>query len=188
MKSKTNLELKHYCPDFNKIRIILEKVGAKKLVVKKQKDYFFNLPKNNNSQSPRLKLRLEKDVTTLVYYERPPFKRTKDTASKVKLYTVTDKQLLPFLEEVLGVKAIVEKKREVWKKANTVFHLDTIKGVGDIFEVELQKQGKITEKDHAIFKAYQDQLQPHLGNVIKGSNVDLVAKFEPERPPDLTRA
>lgn len=178
MTSKTNLELKHYCPDFNKIRIVLRKIGAKRFIVKNQKDYFFNLPEIKGKQSPRLKLRIEKDLTTLVYYERPEFKSTKDTASKVRLYNVTDKQLLPFLQESLGVKAIVEKKREVWKKSNTVFHLDTIKDVGNIFEVELQKIGKITEKDKAIFKAYQDQLNPYLGKVIKGSNVDLVPKLK----------
>lgn len=59
MKSKTNLELKHYCPDFNKIRTVLKKIGAKKFVVKKQKDYFFNLPEIKGKQSPRLKLRIE---------------------------------------------------------------------------------------------------------------------------------
>ncbi len=177
MNSKTNLELKHYCPDFNKVRAVLKKIGAKKFIVKKQKDYFFNLPEIKDRQTPRLKLRIEKNLTTLVYYERPEFKSLKDTTSKVKLYNVMDKKLLPFLEESLGVKAIVEKKREVWKKANSVFHLDIIKDVGNVFEIELQKVGKINKKDKAVFKEYQDQLNPYLGKIIKGSNLDLVGKL-----------
>ena len=180
MKLKTNLELKHHCPDFNKIRTVLKNIGATKYVVKNQKDYFFYLPKNSDKQTPRLKLRIEKDLTTLIYYERPAFNSTIDTTSKIKLYTVTDKTLLPFLQESLGVKAIVEKKREVWKKANTVFHLDTIQGIGNIFEIELQKLGDITEIDRTTFRGYQDQLLPYLGKVVKGSNVDLVPTFVPK--------
>ncbi len=172
--NKINLELKHYCKDFKKVRLVLKEIGAKKEIVKNQKDYFFNLSDLNKEKSPRLKLRIEGKKQLLVYYERPEFVKGKNTASDVKLYDVKDIQLLPFLIKSLGVKAIVDKKREVWRKTNTVFHLDNVKGVGGIFEVELQKKGKITEKDKQIFKSYQDKLLPFLGSVIKGSNVDLV--------------
>lgn len=173
--NKTNLELKHYCKDFSKIRTILKEIGAKKDVVKNQKDYFFNLPNINKAKLPRLKLRIEGKNQSLIYYERPKFIKGKDTASDIKLYDVRDKQLLPFLTKSLGTKAIVDKKREVWRKTNTVFHLDRVKSVGGIFEVELQKKGgKITETDRKTFKSYQDKLVPFLGSVIKGSNVDLV--------------
>ncbi len=176
--NKTNLELKHYCKDFTKIRTVLKGIGAKKVMVKNQKDYFFNLPAINKAKSPRLKLRIENKKQYLIYYERPKFVKGKDTASDIKLYDVKDKKLLPFLIKSLGTQAIVEKKREVWRKTNTVFHLDTVKSVGGVFEVELQKKGGlITEDDRKIFKSYQDKLLPFLGSVIKGSNVDLVNKL-----------
>lgn len=177
MKSKTNLELKHYCTDFSAIRKVLKNIGAEKVVIKNQKDYFFHLPKNKTGESARLKLRIEKDSKTLIYYERPKFQKEKDTVSKVKFYPVTDNQLLPFLKETLGIQAVVEKKREIWKKGNTVFHLDTIKDIGNVFEIELRKTGTITQKDKDIFKDYQDQFVPYLGKIIKGSNGDLVKKF-----------
>lgn len=172
--NKTNLELKHYCSDFSKVRTALKQLGATKEVVKNQKDYFFNLPREN--VSGRLKLRIEGKKKTLVYYERPDFVKAKDTTSFVKLYSILDNEFLPFFEKSLGIKATVDKKREVWRKANTVFHIDTVKGVGGIFEIELQKKGKITEKDKMIFAEYQSKLLPFLGPVIKGSNVDLVKK------------
>lgn len=174
--NKTNLELKHQCSDFVNIRKVLGKIGAKKKVVKRQVDYFFELPNKIGSTSPRLKLRVEGKLKTLIYYERPDFVKAKDTTSDIKLYDVKDKELLPFLERSLGVKAIVDKKREVWRKANTVFHIDNVKGVGGIFEIELQKKGKISEKDKKLFAYYQKELLPYLGKVIKGSNVDLVKK------------
>lgn len=172
--NKTNLELKHYCPDFKPVREILKQLGVKKELVKKQKDYFFNLPVNKKQYSGRLKMRLEASKKTLIYYERPDFMKGKETAADIKLYEVKDKNLLVFLERSLGVQAIVEKSREVWRKGTTVFHLDDVKGVGMIFEIELQKYGRITTKDQALFKSYQDTLVPFLGKVIRGSNVDLV--------------
>lgn len=174
--NKTNIELKHYCSDFKPIRTILKEIGAVKEAVKNQKDYFFDLPKNATKVSPRLKLRIEGEKKKLIYYERPDFTKTKQAVADVRLYEVTDNQLLPFLEQSLGVTAIVQKKREIWRKENTVFHIDTVKDVGGIFEIELQKAGKITNKDMEVFASYQKKLVPYLGKVIKGSNVDLVNK------------
>jgi len=121
-----------------------------------------------------LKLRIEGDKQFLVYYERPNFSKTKSTMSKVKLYDVKNDRLLDFLGATLGVKAVVKKRREVWRKANTIFHIDNVKDVGGIFEIELQKKGKITASDQKQFKNYQNKLLPYLGKVIRGSNVDLV--------------
>lgn len=174
--NKINLELKHYCSDFNKVRTILKQIGAKKVIVKTQKDYFFNLPQKQEKNSGRFKLRIEKNRKTLVYYERPDFVKGKKTASTVKLYEVKDNELLDLLQKALRIKAVVEKKREVWRKSNAVFHIDAVKGVGGIFEIELQKTGKITDEDKKLFKFYQNKLTPFLGKVIKGSNADLLNK------------
>lgn len=140
MIKKTNLEIKHFCLNFKDIRKALKELGAKKVSIIKQKDYFFNLPHKGGKVSSRLKLRLEEKTQTLVYYERPDFQSNKSTTAKINLYSVKDNQLLPYLKEVLGAKAIVEKKREKWSKGNTVFNLDNVKGVGYIFEIELQKK------------------------------------------------
>jgi adenylate cyclase class 2 len=171
--NQNNLELKHFCSDFAAIRKVLLEIGASKDVIKTQKDYFFELPKPKTG-NPRLKLRIENEIEKLIYYDRPEFKKGKDTASKIKLYEVKDKNLLPFLIESPGVKSIVEKKREIWRKDNTVFHLDNVKNIGKIFEIELQKNGKINKKDIRVFKNYQDMLLPYLGKTIKSSNADLV--------------
>lgn len=172
----TNLELKHRCDDFGPIRKALRALGATKEVVKNQVDYFFALPSENKKRSGRLKLRVEAKKQWLIYYERPNFVAGKETASTGGLYPVNDTALLPFLKASLSVTAVVEKRRELWRKGNTVFHLDTVKGVGNIFEIELQKSSAITTKDTALFASYQKQLLPFLGAVVKGSNVDLVTK------------
>lgn len=149
----------------------MKELGAKKEVTKNQTDYFFNIP----NKEARMKLRIEGKKQLLVYYERPNFAKAKSTMCKVKLYNIKDLKLLNLLAETLGVKAVVKKRREVWRKANTVFHIDNVERVGGIFEIELQKRGKITPSDQKLFKNYQNKLLPCLGKVIKGSNVDLVS-------------
>lgn len=175
MQAKQNLELKHFCDDFKQVRKTLKNLGAKKDIVKNQKDYFFDLPQEKKKQKARLKLRIENKEMSLVYYERPDFVAGKDTSADIALLQANEDVLL-FLKKSLGVTAVVDKKREVWRIANTIFHLDTVKNVGQIFEIELQKEGKITKGDRKLFSQYQKELDPFLGKVIKGSNIDLVLK------------
>ena len=175
MKPKQNLELKHYCENFQDIRKVLKGLGATKKSIKKQKDYFFDLPNDKKRQKARMKLRIENGQMSLVYYERPDFVAGKDTKADIALLEA-NKDILTFLDKSLGVTGIVEKKREVWRKDNTVFHLDTVKGIGGIFEIELQKEGNITKTDQKLFSSYQNELKLYLGKVIKGSNIDLVLK------------
>ncbi|MAZ56369.1 hypothetical protein CL653_01095 [bacterium] len=177
MKSKQNLELKHYCEDFKEVRKTLKMLGATKEIVKRQKDYFFDLPQNKKKEKARMKLRIENKDMSLVYYERPDFIAGKDTKADIALLEANNETLM-FLEKSLGVTGIVEKRREVWRKDNAVFHLDTVKDVGDIFEIELQKESNITQSDLKLFSDYQEVLKPLLGKVIKGSNIDLVLKNE----------
>ncbi|MFA5934402.1 MAG: CYTH domain-containing protein [Candidatus Paceibacterota bacterium] len=175
---KVNLEMKHFCDDFGKVRKVLKDIGAKKEVVKEQLDYFFNLPNIKKENNPRLKLRIEDSKKVeLIYYERPNFKKGKGSTSDVSLFQTFDKQILSVLERSLGIKVVVEKKREVWRKDNTVFYLDVIKDIGNIFEVELQKDnGIISERDKKLFEDYQKKLLPVIGKVVNGSNVDLVLR------------
>ena len=59
MVTKTNLELKYFCNDFGPIRKILSELGAIKVGVKKQVDYFYILPTAEKLPPVRLKLRTE---------------------------------------------------------------------------------------------------------------------------------
>lgn len=73
--SKVNLELKYYCPDFSRMRKVLREFGAHKEVKKKQKDYFFQLSPQKEKRGAKLKLRIENDTRTLIYYERQNFQK-----------------------------------------------------------------------------------------------------------------
>lgn len=173
METKRNLELKHRCDDFTKIREVLEEIGAEKEVAKSQKDYFFNLPEEKEKLGARMKLRIESGEMSLIYYERPDFVADNDTPADIALLKA-DQSTLDFCKRSLGVQAIVEKEREVWRKDHTVFHLDEVQGVGKIFEIEVQCADNVTEADEELFFEYQNKLSQLLGEVVTGSNVDLV--------------
>jgi len=179
MESKINIELKYFCKDFRPIRKALLSIGARKESVKKQKDYFFNLPKEKTSKIPaRLKLRVSNGKQTLVFYRRPAFLAKKMTPSDVIVLPVKEKEILSLLSKALGVKVIVEKKRELWRKGNTVFHLDKVKSVGDIFEIEVWTKPKSMKQDKHNFERYKKELLPYLDKIITGSNENLVLKLK----------
>ncbi len=176
MQNKLNLELKYFCPDFLPIRQVLLEIGAKKYRTTRQKDYFFNLP--NFKQNARLKLRIENQKQTLIYYGREDFKEDKANPAKIILYPIKDNKFLMFLSNTLGVRAIVVKKREQWKKGNAVFNLDTVEKVGKIFEIEVTTDQKNLKKDEDTFNNYKEKVLAYLSKVVKGSNLDLVSKVK----------
>jgi adenylate cyclase class IV len=179
MELKTNLELKYFYKDPNPIRKVLRSIGAKKESIKKQKDYFFHLPKEKNPKIPsRLKLRVSGRKQLLVFYKRPSFSAKDITPSDIVLLPVKDNKTLYFLSKALGVKVIVEKQRELWRKGNTVFHLDKVRGVGNVFEIEVWARSKTLKQDQANFERYKKKLLPHLDKIITGSNEDLVLKLK----------
>jgi adenylate cyclase class IV len=76
------------------------------------------------------------------------------------------------LDTALGIRAIVRKQREHWRKENIVFNLDMVEDVGQIFEIEvLAEDGRDIEDQLA---EHRIRLEPLLGPYIAGSNEDLV--------------
>ena len=118
----------------------------------------------------RLKLRVENGKRQLIYYcdRQEEGART----SRFQLWDIDDPQVEEALDAVLGTRAIVRKHRELWHKENVIFNLDTVEGVGQILEVEVQ------DKDgHNIdcqIEEYRRLLGPFLDRYINGSNEDLV--------------
>ncbi len=177
MKSKINLELKYHCQAFSPFRMILEGLGARKVVTKHQKDYFFNLSVARDLKTlPRLKLRVENQHRELIYYQRPPFVERRGASATITLYPVRDSALFDFLRKALGVLAVVEKTRELWRKGNATFHLDHVKGVGNIFEIEISTTPRNNSPDRKKLADYRRKFLPYLSRMVKGSNLDLVLR------------
>jgi len=176
MQHKLNRELKAYCADFAPVRETLRAHGAYCVEVKEQVDYYYLLPSGDNSEGTcRLKLRVEKGSGMLIYYRER--QESGARTSHVRMSSADGPGLKDVLEAALGVRAVVRKRRELWRKDNVIFNLDAVEGVGQILEVEVQnEQGCDID---AQVDAYRSLLGPYLNGYISGSNEDLVAAITP---------
>ena len=163
-----NLEIKRYCQDFSPIRAVLRQIGARHVVTKHQTDTYFNLPGDDRTRFRRLKIREQQRRVELVGYTDSYRDGFRDVDYQV---VQASKHLKDVLSGALGIKAVVTKRRELWTLGRTLFNLDSIVGVGKVFEAEvvLSKGGTADEAQR-----YLDLLAPHLGERIEGSNEDLV--------------
>ncbi len=176
MELRLNREIKAFCPDFAPIRRLLGESGAVFIEVKEQIDFFYNLPNaTGTSGTRRLKLRVEDEKPQIIYY----YDRQENGArtSRYQLWEVGDAQVRDILDSALGVRAVVRKSREQLRKDNAIFNLDTVEGVGQIFEVEVQAEG-VKDIDAQVDE-YRRIFSPYLGQTINGSNEDLVPEMDP---------
>ena len=171
MDLRLNRELKAYCEDFATARRLLRDCGAVFVEVKDQVDYYYHLPEGSDADGTRrLKLRMEKGAGQLIYY----CERQEDGArtSRFQIAEVDDPRIGEALEAALGVRAVVRKQRELWRKDNVIFNLDTVDGVGRILEVEVQDADGCDID--AQVNEYRRLFAPCLGSDIAGSNEDLI--------------
>ena len=109
-------------------RYLLED-GADFKGVDQQTDTYFNVLHG------RLKLRQGIIENNLIYYERS--NQAGPKSSHFQLVAVPDAEALKeILSASLGVKVIVQKKREIYFIGNVKFHIDEVPGLGSFAEIE----------------------------------------------------
>ncbi len=124
-----NVEIKAKCSDCSLIRDYLLKNNAVYKGTDKQTDTYFNV------LNGRLKLREGNIENNLIYYERTNQAGPKD--SHFLLVKVEDAAgLKNTLTKAIGIKVVVEKKREIYYISNVKFHIDEVPGLGYYIEIE----------------------------------------------------
>ena len=166
---RRNREIKRYCPDFRPVRRVLRAIGAQRVGAKRQTDVYYRVPVG------RLKLREEGGRRSLIAYADAYSGGLR--AVRYRVADAQDRAIGALLAEALGVSAVVRKRREVWRKGRVLFNLDRIEGVGQVFEAEV----KLAEGDdgEAETERLLALLAAHLGDLIEGSNEDLVGSVLP---------
>lgn len=165
-----NRELKHYCPDFRPVRRALRALGARREPPRTQVDTYFRLPEQPGPRW-RLKLRVERGRRTLVHYADAYHAGVRSV--RYALADVPDPAVGRMLAAALGVSVVVRKRREQWHAPRTLFNLDTIEGVGKVFEAEVAADDP-AEAD-ALIARYQALFGAYLGPPVGTSNEDLLA-------------
>jgi predicted adenylyl cyclase CyaB len=127
---RRNLEVKSRCLDLQAAAAQVGHLGARYVGLEVQTDTYFRVP------SGRLKLReIESQEALLIGYSRPD--QTGARLSDYHLVPVLDTAAIKaLLTEMLGVRGVVSKRRQIWLWDNVRIHLDEVKGLGSFIEFE----------------------------------------------------
>ena len=171
MNEQLNREIKAFCPDFAPVKALLQEKGASFIEESEQVDYYYNLPDlATEDANRRLKIREEKGTAQVVYYVEG--QESGARTSRFQIWGLNSAQTKEMLDAVLGVRAVVRKQREIWRKDNVQFNLDQVESVGQVLEVEILKEEGFDVEEQ--LQEYRQMFGPHLGDYIIGSNEDLV--------------
>jgi len=167
---KRLVELKARYEDLGKARALL--AGSETVGTYRQTDTYFALGER------RLKLRETegRDAGQLIYYERPDDPDVKQ--SEVMLYEVPDPAVLrEMLTRSMGVKAVVRKRREIYRRERVQVHLDEVEGLGRFVEFELavEDTAAAAEEGRATLAAMRVQFSIPDEDLVAASYSDLLA-------------
>jgi len=172
-----NREFKARCADPERIRALLKEHEAEFIGVDQQRDTYFNVPKG------RLKLREGNIEHALIRYERQDIAGHK-TSHVILYHPVPDPALREILADTCGIRAIVEKRREIFFIGNVKFHIDEVAGLGSFIEVEAIQQR--AEHDEEFLErqcsAYATLLGVREADYMDVGYVDLIEEAAERRP------
>jgi predicted adenylyl cyclase CyaB len=165
------VEMKARMDSLDDVRTQLFETGARRVGVFHQVDTYYRVPKG------RLKLREieEETAAQLVYYERENVAEPK--RSTVFLVTIPRPQKFKRLvEQVVRIRGVVDKIREIYSYEGTQIHLDTVGDLG--FFVEFERGTSTDPKDQKEDLQRLEQLRVKLSidrrNLEKRSYVDMI--------------
>lgn len=147
-----NIEVKARAPrGVDALRVLLPGLGGVRQWTRRQVDTFFTTPRG------RLKLRQEYESDRLLNAELIPYLRADSPEVRESRFAVLPVALPDLVAglfaEILGVRSVVEKTRELWlvHDGTVRVHLDEVAGLGAFCEVEA-----IVETEAGLTVAGQD--------------------------------
>lgn len=164
-----NIEIKAKSQDVDSVRRILKSKNARFVGEDHQTDTYFNVKKG------RLKLREGNIENRLIFYDRDDQSDPKE--SMVTLYDAKpDSSLKEILINSLGVKVVVDKKREIYFIDNVKFHIDLVEDLGSFVEIEAISENGQTGRDNLLQQcnSYVELFGISAGDLIHCSYSDLL--------------
>lgn len=172
--SHFNVEIKARASEFDSIKKVLYSRMADFIGTDNQTDTYFNVPNG------RLKLREGSIENALIYYQRPNSPEAKQSDVVLCNFEKKMPELKELLEQMFGIKIIVQKQREIYTIANIKFYLDRIDGLGSFIEIEaISREGKIPrEKLEEQVNNYMEKFGIKTEELIAESYSDLLLKLK----------
>jgi len=168
-----NIEIKASCRNPGQVREYLQKRKAEFKGTDHQTDTYFNV------QNGRLKLREGNIENNLIFYQRSD--QPGANASNFQLVNVGEPGLLKnVLIKSLGIKAIVEKKREIYFINNVKFHIDDVAALGSFVEIEASDlYARVSKEDlQSQCEFYLREMSIKQEDLISVSYSDMIMKHE----------
>jgi adenylate cyclase, class 2 len=164
-----NIEIKARCTDLDAIRRRLAQLGIPLARRMRQVDTYFIVPHG------RLKLReIDGGETQLIQYHRPD--ATDARASDYVIAPVPElASLTEALARALGVRAVVDKQRELYLWRHTRIHLDEVAGLGSFLELETVVTDQTQEEAERECREVQAALGIREEDLVAESYADLLA-------------
>lgn len=136
-----------------------------------QVDTFYRVPRG------RLKLRVPSSgKAELIGYARPDEMGPKLSAYH-RLPTESPGKLHDLLARALGIRGVVEKRREVLLLGRTRIHLDEVRGLGSFLEIEVVLDDRSSpEEGEAIARDLLGRLGVPLEALVSGAYIDLLER------------
>lgn len=133
------VEVKASVPDVETVRRRLRSLGAKRLLVERERDDYFQHPRRDfrrSDEALRLRFRNGSRRAAELTYKGPKFDRR--SKSRVELSVPADGPAAEALFGALGFRksARVVKRREEWIAGGLTVAVDHVDGLGDFVEVE----------------------------------------------------
>ena len=164
-----NIEIKAKMPDMPLLRTLVESIADVGPEIIEHEDTFFNSPNG------RLKLRDFLDGTgVLIYYQRDD--STGPAESDYVLSPTDDPEALKtVLAGALGLKAVVRKRRTLYKIGQTRVHLDEVENLGPFVELEVVlSENQTSDEGITIAKELMEKLEIKQDYLEKTAYVDLL--------------
>lgn len=165
----SNVEIKARCANPEHVRSILKGKEADFKGTDHQVDTYFNV------REGRLKLREGTIENNLIFYRRANTAGPKP--SDINLIPADPSSgLKSLLINALGVKIVVDKRREIYFIGNVKFHIDKVEGLGNFVEIEaIDRDGTIgKEKLHRQCRRYLSLLDIDEKDLVSESYSDLL--------------
>jgi predicted adenylyl cyclase CyaB len=164
---RINYEFKARLKNDTLVRAALKNLRARYIGTDHQVDTYFRVP------AGRLKIREGRIENALIFYQRSNAARAR--RSKI------DMMLLPrrnsvraILAAAVGVRVVVDKRREIYFVGNVKIHLDRVRGLGRFVEVEaISRNGSVTKvRDQA--RKFQKLFDIKASDIVPQSYSDLI--------------
>lgn len=164
---RINYEFKAQLKSDTVVRMALKNLRARYIGTDHQVDTYFHVP------SGRLKIREGHIENALIFYQRANTRRAR--RSKIEMIMLPPRNSIrAILTEAIGVRVVVDKRREIYFVGNVKVHLDRVRGLGNFVEVEAISRGGSMAKIRGQARRFQKLFGIRTSDIVPQSYSDLI--------------